>query len=1135
MENERDLNYRIGLDIGITSVGWAVLENNNQDEPVRIVDLGVRIFDAAEIPKTGASLALPRREARTTRRRLRRRKHRLDRLKCLLQQEGIIEISSFMKRYESAGLPDVYQLRYEALERKLNNEELAQILLHIAKHRGFRSTRKAELKDKETGAVLSATEENRKLMAEKGYRTVGEMIYKDDEFHTSCSWNEKGYLLTPRNKEGDYRHTILRGLLEEEIKYIFECQRRFGSEKATEELEKSYLEIMLSQRSFDQGPGKQTDGSPSPYAMEGYGDKVGLCALEPRENGEIRGAKATYTAELFVVLQKINNLRLIKKGGEKRELSPEEREYLLEFVHNQKNVTYTNVRKKLNIGEEYRFAGLNYSNKGESVEEKNAETEKTRFISMPCYQEYKKYLKEELGVRSKEEQRALMDDVGTILTLYKSDDTRTKELEKLGLTPETIDGLLELNFSKFQHVSLKAMGKIIPLLQKGLVYSKACEEAGYNFKGHSSGNKFKLLKGEEVNEIINDITNPVVKRSVSQSIKVVNAIIQKYGSPQAINIELAREMSKNYQDRKKMEKQMKENREKNERVIAQIQECKNTPPTGQDIVKWRLWNEQQGVCIYSGKVISIQDLFVGAYDVDHILPYSVTFDDSYRNKVLVCAEENRKKGNRTPYEYLGKDEKRWKEYEQRVAHFIKDYRKQQKLLKHHFTEEDKEQFKERNLNDTRYISRVMLNLIREKLELKPLNRPEKKKQVLAVNGAITATMRKRWGLPEKNRATDTHHAMDAVVIACCTDGMIQKITRAHQTREKYIIHEDKAVNPETGEILLREGKSKEDWNEETGKWLAKPWPYFREELEIRMGTDPWGFINTHADVRTKLDYPDWFYEKEGAVIREIFVSRMPNHKISGAVHEDTIRSPRHYEEEHIVLTKTPLTSLKLDKDNEIANYYNKDSDLLLYHALKKQLLMHGGDAKKAFAQPFYKPKADGTPGHLVKKVKLYEKMTLGVPVNEGKGIANNANGSMVRVDVFCENGKYYFVPVYLADVAKKRLPNKASVANKPYDEWKEMKDENFIFSLYSRDLIKFKNKKGKEVVCVDGTKKVINEEVVYYFGADISTASFNGIAHDSGYKYKSLGIQSMEYLKKYQVDILGNVREVKKEKRMGFK
>ena len=181
-----DLNYRIGLDIGITSVGWAALENNSQDEPVRIVDLGVRLFEAAETPK-GTSLAEPRREARTTRRRLRRRRHRLDRIKWLLQEHGIIQIGQFMERYHSAGLPDVYQLRYEALGRKLKDEEFAQILVHIAKHRGFRSTRKAELKDKkdkEAGAILSATQDNKKIMEEHGYRTVGEMIYKDEKFRT---------------------------------------------------------------------------------------------------------------------------------------------------------------------------------------------------------------------------------------------------------------------------------------------------------------------------------------------------------------------------------------------------------------------------------------------------------------------------------------------------------------------------------------------------------------------------------------------------------------------------------------------------------------------------------------------------------------------------------------------------------------------------------------------------------------------------------------------------------------------------------------------------------------------------------------------------------------------------------------
>lgn len=1129
MENERTLNYRIGLDIGITSVGWAVLENNSKDEPIRIVDLGVRIFDAAEVPKTGASLAAPRREARTSRRRLRRRKHRLDRIKWLLEQEGMINIEAFMKRYESANLPDVYELRYEALERKLKNDELAQVLIHIAKHRGFRSTRKAELKDKETGAVLSATEDNKKRMEEKGYRTVGEMIYKDEKFRTSCPWNEKGYVLTPRNTAGDYKHTMLRALLEEEVKIIFECQRKYGNEKATEELEKKYLEIMLSQRSFDMGPGKQANGKPSPYAMDGFGKKVGLCSLEPRENGEIRGAKATYTAEFFVVLQRINNLRLVEKGGKGRELSSEERQILLDFVHEQKEITYAKVRKKLGIEETYRFNGLNYSGKGDDEAEKIKETEKAKFISMPWYQEYKKCMKGVLDEYSKEEQEELLDYVGTVLTLYKNDDTRTRELKKKDLSDEVIDSLLELNPTKFQHISLKAMKKILPHLEDGYVYSEACEKAGYNHMGNTTGKKSKLLKGKEIVDIINDINNPVVKRSVSQTVKVINAIIQKYGSPQAINIELAREMSKNHDERRKMETQMNERRKENEKAIAEIQKKNVLSPTGQDIIKWRLWNDQGEYCMYSGEHISINELFTGAYDIDHILPYSVTFDDSYRNKVLVRADENRQKGNRTPYEYFGRDKEKWNNFEVRVNH-IKDYRKQQKLLKQHLTDEDINQFKARNLNDTRYISRVILNMINENLELAPLNSKGRKKQVLAVNGAITGTMRKRWGLPEKNRATDTHHAMDAVVIACCTDGMIQKITKAYQTREKFVIHDDKAVDLETGEVLLREGKSKEEWNEETGKWLAKPWTYFKEELEIRMGENPKNFLDTHMDMQVKLDYPEWIYEK----IHPIFVSRMPNHKVSGAIHEDTIRSPKHYKEEGIVLTKTPLTSLKLDKDNEIANYYNKESDLLLYNALKKQLLLYGGDAKKAFAEPFYKPKSDGTQGHVVKKVKLYDKMSLGVYVNDKKGIAYNANGSMVRVDVFCEKGKYYFVPIYMSNVVEKKLPNKASVPNKPYAEWKEVKDEDFIFSLYPKDLIWFKGKKAKNATCIDGTKRPIEEEFVYYISAGISTASFTVRAHDSSYEFPSFGIQNLQELRKYQVDMLGNKWEVKNERRMGF-
>lgn len=1160
------LYYRIGLDIGIASVGWAVLENNSEDEPIRIIDLGVRIFDKAENPKNGDPLAEPRRMARTTRRRLRRRKHRLDRIKWLLQQEGLIEIDSFMERYYSGNLPDVYRLRYEALDRKLTDEEFAQILIHIAKHRGFKSTRKSETTDKEVGQILKATSANQELMLKKNYRTVGEMLYCDVSFKLECPWTESGYVLAVRNRPGDYRHTILRDMLAEEVKVIFARQREFGNEKATEELEQRYLKIMLDQRSFDMGPGNQPDGTPSPYAINGFEGRVGKCTLEPEE---MRAAKATYTAELFVALQKINHLRLVDKNGASRGLSEEERKILYDLIHKNKDIKYSTVRSKLNIDESYRFNTLNYSLKAkgtksvevqtENVQTEDVQTEDvqkadvskrkadvfkktedTKFISMTNYHELMKRIGHLTENCSDEEKRYLFDNVATILTLYKNDDSRTEKLEELGLGAEDIEQLLELTPSKFQHLSLKAMQKVMPYLKDGIIYNEACEMAGYDFKADNTGEKSKLLKGEVVQSVLNDITNPVVKRSVSQTVKVINAIIQKYGSPQAVNIELAREMAKNFDDRRSLEKEMNDRFNQNDKIKKRIQEIWKKTPTGQDIIKYRLWEEQQGICLYSGKTIPPDELFEAGYDIDHILPYSITFDDSLRNKVLVTSQENRQKGNRIPYEYFGHDEKRWKEFEARVACYVKDYRKQQKLLKKVLTKEERDQFKERNLNDTKYITTVVYNLIRQNLELEPYNKPsqkpKRKKQVMAVNGVVTAYLRKRWGIQKlfevKNRDIDTHHAVDAVVIACCTDGMIQKITKSVQAREMRYAKDTYFVDEETGEIFDRAHFTKDEWDEKFGVKIPKPWECFIDELDVRTGADPIGFLKTHPEVDREIEYPEWMYDENTRVIRPIFVSRMPNHKVTGAAHADTIRSPRHYKEEGVVLTKTALTDLKLNKDGEIEGYYNPESDWLLYNALKLQLQRFGNDAKKAFAEEFHKPKSDGTDGPVVKKVKVQKKLSLGVEVNGGKGIAEN--GSMVRIDVFRENGKYYFVPVYTADVVKKVLPNKAASQGKSYSEWKVVDDKDFIFSLYSRDLIHVKSKKGVKTNLVCGGQMMQPDIYVYFIGADISTASIAGIAHDNSYKFRGLGIQNLELFEKCQVDILGNISIVKKEKRMGF-
>lgn len=1124
---EEKFQYRIGLDIGITSVGWAVLQNNSQDEPVRITDLGVRIFDVAENPKNGDALAAPRRDARTTRRRLRRRRHRLERIKFLLQENGLIEMDSFMERYYKGNLPDVYQLRYEGLDRKLKDEELAQVLIHIAKHRGFRSTRKAETKEKEGGAVLKATTENQKIMQEKGYRTVGEMLYLDEAFHTECLWNEKGYVLTPRNRPDDYKHTISRSMLVEEVHAIFAAQRALGNEKATEELENAYVEIMTSQRSFDMGPGLQPDGKPSPYAMEGFGDRVGKCTFE---KDEYRAPKATYTAELFVALQKINHTKLIDEFGTGRFFSEEERKTIIDLLLSSKELKYETIRKKLNIDPSLKFNSLNYSAKkeGETEEERVRDTEKAKFAGMFWTYEYSKCLKDRTEEMPVGEKADLFDRIGEILTAYKNDDSRSSRLKELGLSGEEIKGLLYLSPAKYQRVSLKAMRKIQPYLEDGLIYDKACEAAGYDFRALNDGNKKHLLKGEEINAIVNDITNPVVKRSVSQTIKVINAIIQKYGSPQAVNIELAREMSKNFQDRMNLEKEMKKRQQENERAKQQIIELGKQNPTGQDILKYRLWNDQGGYCLYSGKKIPLEELFKGGYDIDHILPYSITFDDSYRNKVLVTAQENRQKGNRTPYEYFGADEKRWGDYEARVRLLVRDYKKQQKLLKKNFTEEERKEFKERNLNDTKYITRVVYNMIRQNLELEPFNHPEKKKQVWAVNGAVTSYLRKRWGLMQKDRSTDRHHAMDAVVIACCTDGMIHKISMFVKGRELRFNRNLTIVDEKTGEIFTRE-----QWDEKFGVKVPLPWNSFRDELVIRLEKDdPKNYLMVHTDMQREIDYPGWMFGEEESPIEEgryinyvrpLFVSRMPNHKVTGIAHKATIRSKRDYESRGVAIKRVPLNELKLNKNSEIDGYYDKDSDRLLYNALVRQLLLYGNDGKKAFAEDFHKPKSDGTEGPIVRKVKIEEKQTVRVYVRDG--IAEN--GEMVRIDVFREKGKYYYVPIYTADVVAKVLPNKAAVAHKSYEYWKIMDDANFIFSLYPRDLIYIKSKNELK----SGYPK---ELFMYFKGANVANANMSVIAHDNSFELGSLGIQRLELIEKCQVDILGNISVVRHENRQGF-
>lgn len=1114
------MKYGIGLDIGIASVGSCIIQLDDNNEPIKILKLCSRVFEKAE-ETDGSSLAASRRVNRGIRRVLRRRRHRKERIRSLICCCINIDNDYIRRIYSAENLTDIYQIRCEALDRRLEKDEFIRLLIHLSQRRGFKSNRKADAKNTESssaeGALLSAVKENNEFMQSKNYRTIGEMLFKDEKFSEF-----------KRNKGGKYTNTFLRSDYEKEIRLIFKTQRSFSNRYATEELEEGFLGILMGQRSFDEGPGS------GKYSGSQIEKMLKPCTLEPNE---IRAPKAAFSFEYFSLLSKINSVRILS-GSIKRTLSDEERKVIKDLAFKQKDLNFASLRKALGMSEDEIF-NISYASADKAKKNdpekpyaaRNEVEKKTKFNYLKAYH----VLKKAYGDVFDSWDISKRNDLAYILTVYKTDSNIIAHLSEKGFSEEEIETALSISaFSKFGNLSCKAMNKMIPYLEEGYLYNEAAAKAGYNFKADDKCASMYLPTRAHIppehrrspDQVeapeLDDIVNPVVRRSVSQTIKVINAIIREMGkSPVYVNIELARELSKSHDERDKMDKENKKNQERNDAVMDRLRtEFHLASPGGQDLIKLRLWEEQQGFCLYSGKTIPIERLFEpGFCEIDHIVPYSISFDDSYSNKALVIAKENQDKSDRLPLQYMNKEKA--DKFRVRVETSSLRYRKKKNLLKETISDDEYSGFKQRNLQDTQYISRFMKNFIEKYLLF------EGKPRVTAVNGAATSYIRKRWGVKKIRADGDTHHAVDACVIACTTQGMVQKISEYSKYREKGY----KGIRYKESEYVDTTGKMY-DINLSTGELVDRfpmPYPTFRKELEMLTSNDP-------ARILRESPLPNYSGDEE---LKPIFVSRMPKRKVTGAAHKDTIRSPRKIEGIDYSVQKVALTSLKLDKTGEILNYYNPQDDALLYEALKQRLTAFGGDAKKAFEDPFYKPKSDGSRGPLVKKVKTIEKCTSSVSLDNGHAIADN--GSMVRVDVFYVGGEgYYLVPIYEADTVKKILPNRAIVSNKSMSEWKVMNDDDFVFSLYPNDLIKVTSKKDISLsLCQkDSTlpeRHVAKTEFLYYRSTDISSASIKVINHDKTYFIKSLGVKRLISIEKYSVDVLGNITKVGKEKRMGFR
>ena len=380
----------------------------------------------------------------------------------------------------------------------------------------------------------------------------------------------------------------------------------------------------------------------------------------------------------------------------------------------------------------------------------------------------------------------------------------------------------KISTRKPSKLSLKAWRKITPHLQAGLTYDKACDEAGYNHaKPEGEAERDKKLPPDAVPSL--GIRNPRVVRALAQTRKVVNAAIEKHGSFHRVHIELLRDLARSPRDRFEIKKGQDAFRDAKEADLALFRKKYGRDPKGDDLLKFRLAKWQNEQSPYSGKRFDMARLLEAGYvEIDHILPFSRSLDDSRTNKALCFAAENREKGDSIPFEWFGEDEARWRGFEERVKNRLIGWR--EKFLRRKFGRDEAIEHREKWVEqaESKWIAREMKNLLERRLLFAP---GDDKIKIQTRNGAFTGFLRARWGL-HKDREDDLHHAIDAMVLAVSTQGMVQRVMTMSKAGEIWAAGGDAAETTDeaTGEIVktkYSDGKNKPPF--------IRPWPGFRDD------------------------------------------------------------------------------------------------------------------------------------------------------------------------------------------------------------------------------------------------------------------------------------------------------------------
>lgn len=873
----------LGLDLGVGSIGWCLIALDAQGDPAEILGMGSRVVplnnatDAADFSVGKAFTASQERTARRTMRRgFARYQLRRYRLRRELEKVGMLPDAALIQ----LPLLELWELRERASTAggRLTLPELGRVLCHINQKRGYRHVKsdaaaivgdEGEKKKDSNSAYLAGIRANdEKLQGE--HKTVGQ--YFAEQLRQDQSESPTGGI--------SYR---IKDQIFSRQRYINEYDQIMAAQRVhyPDILTDAFIRMLRDEVIFMQRP------------LKSCKHLVSLCEFEKQERvmrvqqddgkggrqfverkvkfGPKVAPKSSPLFQLCRIYEAVNNIRLTRPDGSPRDITPEERAKIVAHLQSSASLSFAALKKLLK--EKAIIADQLTTKSGL----KGNSTRVALAAALQPYSQYHHLLDMELETRMMtvqltdeetgevtEREVAVVTDSYVRQPLYRlwhilysieeRDAMRRALITQLGMKEEDLDGglldqLYRLDFVKpgYGNKSAKFICKLLPQLQQGLGYSEACAAVGYR---HSNSPTSEEITERTLLEKIpllqrNELRQPLVEKILNQMINLVNALKAEYGVDE-VRVELARELKMSREERERMAEGNRRREKENKAIAEKIQEC-GLFPTKSRIRKYMLWEEAGEQCLYCGQILTLSQCLNGDdMEVEHIIPKSVLYDDSYGNKTCACRRCNKEKGNRTALEYIRA--KGWEaEYMERINGLLDkkaiSYSKHQRLR--WLKEDIPSDFLERQLRLTQYISRQAMAILQQGI-----------RRVSASEGGVTARLRSLWGYDdilhtlnldrydsmgetervsregettEKLRIKDwskrkdhRHHAIDALVVASTRQGYIQRLNRVSSESEREAM---------SGEIEVQKA-TKTDKLSLLERWLTQ-----RPHLSVRAVSD----------------------------------------------------------------------------------------------------------------------------------------------------------------------------------------------------------------------------------------------------------------------------------------------------------